>query len=242
MNKNGLTYGMAFFFLISFVLLGLILVNEKKLEIITPKVEEKLNQFIEENDNMKKEELKYNKVKYNKKKKRFEQKVENKKNKHLYFYLYYKNKQITSTYKEDYVKGKTLLSHLEESLSKELKETVKIKTPLDQFTEEIKEYIQKEENLKSLKIYTIEKEIKVPNLDPTSIIQSLNEIILEQKKKEFTPKNYSLTLTNSTDITQSVKIDNLVLPNNNINEIITAIITNDKTIETKYNIKYKFLN
>jgi len=174
MNKNGLTYGMAFFFLISFVLLGLILVNEKKLEIITPKVEEKLNQFIEENDNMKKEELKYNKVKYNKKKKRFEQKVENKKNKHLYFYLYYKNKQITST--------------------------------------------------------------------STSIIQSLNEIILEQKKKEFTPKNYSLTLTNSTDITQSVKIDNLVLPNNNINEIITAIITNDKTIETKYNIKYKFLN
>ena len=115
-------------------------------------------------------------------------------------------------------------------------------TPLNQFTSEVKSLLLKEENLKTLKIYTLEKEIKVSDFTPTTIITSINNLVLSNVKKEISPKNYTLTLTNSNDITQSIKIENLILPNHALGEIITGILTNDKTIETKYNIKYSYLN
>lgn len=245
MNKNRLTYGMAFFFLSSFVLLGLIIVNEKKVDIMIPIVEEKMESFIEENYSAIKEEVNYHSLKYNEKKKRFEQKIESKKNSHLYFYLYYKRKKITSTYERDYQKGKTLLDHLEKILTNEIKEentTIKIKTPLDQFTPEVKERLLKEEKIKEIKVYTVERNIKVSLLETQTIVKALNEMLTEITKNGLIPKNYTITLTNNNDITQSIKIEDLNLPNNNIIEIITSILANDKTIETKYNIKYKFLN
>lgn len=245
MNKNGLTYGMALLFLISFVLLGLIVVEEKKDVIMLPKVEQALEKERKEKYSDIEKEIIIEKPSYEKNKKRFTQKITNKNNKNLYFYLYYKKKEITSTYEEDYKKGRTLLSHLEKKIEKEIAEDglkVKIMTPLDQFTNEVKSLLLKEENLKTLKIYTLEKEIKVSDFTPTTIITSINNLVLSNVKKEISPKNYTLTLTNSNDITQSIKIENLILPNHALGEIITGILTNDKTIETKYNIKYSYLN
>lgn len=245
MSKNSLTYGMAFLFLISFVSLGLIVVEEKKESIILPKIEEKLETERKEKYSEIEKEIKVEKPKYEKKQKRFVQKITNKQNENLYFYLYYKKKKITSTYEEDYKEGKTLLSHLEKKIAKELKEDnrkVTIKTPLTKFTDEVKTLLLKEENLKNLKIYTLEKEIKVPNFLTITIINEINNLVLSNLKQGITPKDYTLMITNSTDITQSIKIEHLILPNNNLNEIITGILTNDKLTETKYNIKYEFLN
>lgn len=245
MNKNGLTYGMAFFFLISFVLLGLIVVNEKKVEIIIPKVEEKLDTYVKENYENIEKELKKGKITYDEENKRFVQKLTNAKNKNLYFYLYYKKKKITSTYKEDYDAGKTLLTHLEKKLEKEIndeKVKVKIKTPLNKMTLDVKELLLKEENLKALKVYTIEKELKIDIFTAPYIVQAINNLKVENNTEQISPKDYTLIITNSKDITQSIKIENLILPNNNINEIITGILRNDKLTETKYNIKYEFLN
>ena len=245
MNKNGLTYGMAHLFLTSFVLLGLIVVEEKKDVIMLPKVEQALEKERKEKYSDIEKEIIIEKPSYEKNKKRFTQKITNKNNKNLYFYLYYKKKEITSTYEEDYKKGRTLLSHLEKKIEKEIAEDglkVKIMTPLDQFTSEVKSLLLKEENLKTLKIYTLEKEIKVSDFTPTTIITSINNLVLSNAKEEISPKNYTLTLTNSNDITQSIKIENIQLPNNNIIEIITGILANDKTTEIKYNIKYTYLN
>ena len=245
MNKNGLTYGMALLFLISFVLLGLIVVEEKKDVIMLPKVEQALEKERKEKYSDIEKEIIIEKPSYEKDKKRFTQKITNKNNKNLYFYLYYKKKEITSTYEEDYKKGRTLLSHLEKKIEKEIAEDglkVKIMTPLNQFTSEVKSLLLKEENLKTLKIYTLEKEIKVSDFTPTTIMTSINNLVLSNVKEKISPKNYTLTITNSNDITQSIKIENLILPNLALGEIITGILINDKTTETKYNIKYSYLN
>lgn len=244
MSKNGLTYGMAFLFLISFVLLGLIVVKEKKVSIMLPRVEVKMKDYIEEN--LKDlDQIRYEKTKYNETEKRFEKKVISTKNKNLYFYLYYKKKRITSTYEEDYQKGKSLLSHLEKEMTKDTEEEnikITIDTPLDQFSNEVKELLLKEENLKSLKIYTLEKEMKVSSFTEEEILLELTKLVLQNQKNGISPKNYTLTITNSSDVTQSIKIENLILPNTDIREILKYILKNDKTIETKYNIKYNYLN
>lgn len=244
MTKNTLTYGMAFFFLISFVLLGLIVVEEKKEEIMLPKVEMKMKEYLQEK-NLILENTKTEPIKYNEKEKRFERKIMSNDNQNLYFYLYYQKKRITSTYEEDYVLGKTLLSHLEKVIKQDIGEkniTISISTPLNQFNKEIKKRLLKEENLKSLKIYTLEKELTVPDFSHTTIIKALSDLVQTSHQLEITPKNYTVTLNNSLDITQSIKIENLQLPNNSIIEIITGILANDKTTEIKYNIKYTYLN
>lgn len=244
MTKNTLTYGMAFFFLISFVLLGLIVVEEKKEEIMLPKVEMKMKEYLQEK-NLILGNTKIEPIKYNEKEKRFERKIISNDNQNLYFYLYYQKKRITSTYEEDYVLGKTLLSHLEKVIKQDIGEkniTISISTPLNQFNKKVKKRLLKEENLKSLKIYTLEKELTVPDFSHTTIIKALSDLVQTSHQLEITPKNYTVTLNNSLDITQSIKIENLQLPNNSIIEIITGILANDKTTEIKYNIKYTYLN
>lgn len=244
MARNTLTYGMALLFLISFVLLGLIVVDEKKIEIMQPKVERKMEKYIKEKKLIL-ENTKKDPIKYNEKEKRFERKIISKKNKNLYFYLYYQKKKITSTYEEDYILGKTFLSHLEKVIKKDIGEDpikIIISTPLNQFNKEVRTYLLKEENLKGLKIYTIEKELTVPDFSLFTIIKELNDLAQINQKLEITPKNYTIILNNSADITQSIKIENLILPNNNLAEIITGILKNDKSTEIKYNIKYTYLN
>lgn len=235
---------MAFFFLITFVLLGLIVVEEKKEEIMLPKVENKMKEYLQEK-NLTIENTKMEPIKYNEKEKRFERKIINKDNKNLFFYLYYQKKKVTSTYEEDYIFGKSLLSHLEEKIKNEIgQKNIKIiiSTPLNQFNKEVKKKLLKEENLKGLKIYTFEKEINTKDFSVFTIINELTSLNKANQELEITPKNYTITLNNSLDITQSIKIENLQLPNNNIIEIITGILANDKSIEIKYNIKYTYLN
>ena len=55
---------------------------------------------------------------------------------------------------------------------------------------------RKEENLKTLKIYTLEKEIKVSDFTPTTIMTSINNLVLSNVKEKISPKNYTLTITN----------------------------------------------
>lgn len=245
MNRNKLTYGMAFFFLISFTLLGFIVVEEKKVDIMMPKVEKKIDTYLKEHYVSIKTELKKEKLIYDEKNKKFIQKITNHQNKNLYFYLSYQKKKIISTYKEDYQYGKTLLTHIEKNLEEQINDKtikVKINTPLNKMSQEVKEQLLKEKNLKNLKIYTIEKDLKVDFFTLPYILQAINQLSIEHKANQISPKNYTLTITNRSDITQSIKIENLILPNNYIKEIITGVLTNDKTTETKYNIKYSYLN
>ena len=63
-------------------------------------------------------------------------------------------------------------------------------------------------------------------------------------KNGYNPKYYNFDIINKKDISKELKIkyldENLI--NNNLNEIIGAIIANDSSIESKYSIKYKFID
>ena len=101
------------------------------------------------------------------------------------------------------------------------------------------------ENIKTLKIYTIEKELTT-SWDINTITNKITDTITTLEKKAYTPKNYSFIITNKNEITTSVKINNIktsLINENKLQTIINDIINNNKTnILTENNITYEYLN
>ena len=159
MNKQRrLLYGQALFTILIMVSLTLIIINEKKNIILIPKIEKKIDSYIEENYN----DLKnINKSKITIKNNKYIVKISSKKNKNLYFYITYSNNKITDTYKKDYLEGKTLLNKIEKNLEEDIFNKINIKSKviidnkLNNYTDQIKEKIIKED-IKEIKIYNIE--------------------------------------------------------------------------------------
>ena len=242
-----LTMQMAIFFLIILVTFGTIIVKEKSSTLFLPKIENSLNNYIKENYN----NLELVKGKITFKNNAYTMKVTNQKNKNHYFYITYSNKKITDTYQTDYIEGKSLLNHLNTSLENTIYEktnitcTIEIINTLDMFSDKIKELLLSEKEVESLKIYTLKTEITTP-WNSQSITANITDLMTNLDKKNVTPKNYTIILTDQTDITKSVKISNLTtnnLKNDNLSTIINDIINNEKTsILTENNITYEYLN
>ena len=234
-SKNSLLIGRGIFTIILIVAFGLVIMNEKKGDLLKTKVSSKLNSYIETNYNdfnsfVKKEITYQNDI--------FTQKITSKKNKKLYFLIKYKNKEITDTYKKDYEEGNTLLTTLNNELSKEVqkqtKEECQVKniTTLDKYSEKIQERIIKEEELLSLKYYYISKELEISNWNAQEITKQIENFMNNIKEKEITPKYYEITITNKEDITTSIVISNITeefLTNNNKEQIIKDILDNKNT-------------
>lgn len=241
-----LTIQMALFFLVVFVLLGTIVIKEKQNILFLPKIENSIMNYVSENYN----ELNLNKETITEKNNVFTTKVTNPTNKNHYFYISYSNKKITDTYKRDYLEGKTLLIHLSTKLEKEIQDKTKKKykvtfdNTLNNYSEKVKERLLKED-INSLKIYTIEKEIAT-SWNNEIITNKITDIMTTLEKENFTPKNYTITITNLDDITESVKIYNLkstLINNDTLTIIINDIINNNNTSILKENkITYEYLN
>lgn len=241
-----LTLQMAIFFLISFVLLGTLVIKEKQNVLFLPKIETSITNYI--SDNYK--DLEINKSKVTEKDNIFKMKVTNSKNKNHYFYITYSKKTITDTYKEDYQEGKTILNHLSNKLEKDIENKTNKKYEIT-FDNKLNNYSNKvqnkilEEDINTLKIYTAEKEIAT-TWDIETIINKLTDTMTTLEKNNFTPKNYIITITNINDITNSVKIYNLkssLLESDNLNIIINDIINNKQSnILKEHKITYEYLN
>lgn len=243
--KNKLVLEMGIFFIIVFGIFTYIVLNEKKHVILLPKVEEKLNKYIDNNYSKEKINLDIGKAKYDINNETYKIKLTNSKNKNLYFYVSYKNKKITSTYKKDYKEGKTLYENFNNTYQRQIKyKNSKIVFPkkLDSYPSTVYEKIINNE-LKSLPVYNINTELSLNNHKEDTIIKSINKFYLKVKKLGYNPKEYNFTIVDKNDITFSVKVSNLDnnLIENNLNEIIRAIIGNDKNIMKKYSIKYEYL-
>lgn len=241
-----LTIQMALFFLVTFVLFGTIIIKEKQNIIFLPKIENSISKYM--NDTY--QDLSLEKDKVTEENNVFTMKVKNIKNKNHYFYIKYSNKKITDTYKTDYLEGKTILKHLSTKLEKDIyKETnISYKVSFDNKFNNYSEKVQKlllEENIKTLKVYTIEKEITT-SWEINNITKILTNTMTTLEKKQFTPKNYTFIITNEKDITQSVKINNIkssLINENKLQIIISDIINNNKSnILAENKITYEYLN
>ena len=117
-----LMIGMTLLFLITFIFLGTLVTTEKLSPYFTNKINEKFKKYLEEKYPNEIENFIIEKTTYNKK--QYQTKVVNQKNKNLYFIITYKNKKITDTYKNDYLKGKTILKTIEQELQQKIKNEV----------------------------------------------------------------------------------------------------------------------
>ena len=117
---------------------------------------------------------------------------------------------------------------------------------LDEYSKQIQDNLILKNDLKSLKIYTLETTItsKWNTNDIGSKIIKLNNNL---KEENLTPKSYNITIINSKDATKSVKISNLtteIIENSTLlSSIISDIIKNENSELLKQNnITYKYFN
>ncbi len=248
MNKQSkLLYGQALFAILIIVAFGLIIINEKKTILLMPKVQEKIDSYIEE----KYSDLDTNKGKIILKNDKYMLKMTSNDNKNLYFYIIYNNNKITDTYKNDYLEGNSLLNKIKKDIENDILKKLKINskveidTKLNDFTDQLQEKIKKESNLSKLKIFYLELEININNWDSDNITKDINNIIKEIYSS-YNPKYINIIITNNKDITESYKINNLnndFINNDNNTKIIDDIINNKDTELLKNNkITYKRLN
>ncbi len=246
-EQKKLTFQMAIFFLVIFVIFGTIIIKEKGQIIFLPKIETSLNDYLKEQYN----DADLIATTPTVEKNTYKMKVFNKTNKNHYFYITYSNKEITDSYQSDYVEGKTLLTHLNKVISKKINEitgskyTISIPTTYDKFSPKIQSLLLSEENLVSLKLYVLETEI-TDTWNELNFTNSLTDTITTLEKESITPKSYTFILTNKDDLTQSVKIKNItsdLIKKNNLSTIISAIINKKETsILNENNITYEYLN
>lgn len=248
-QQKKLMIEMTIFYLTILIFLGIIVTSEKLAPLNTKKIDIRLNEYIKENYKEIEKEINIGKTTYEKTK--FKLKVTNKENKNLYFFLYYQNKNIKSTYKTDYLEGKTLLNKTEKKLTFDInnitKETyeVRINNTLNNFTKYTKDKIIKEENLIDSKIYTISKKITVENFDSNIITNKIIEIKNNLEKNNILPNNFDITIISKNNL-KEIKISNItpeLIKNNDLNLVISDIINKKKSdILKTYDITYKYLD
>lgn len=247
MNKNILIIERGIFTLLIVTMLGLIVVNEKGGDIFSPKIEKKINTYIDNNYSNIKNNIELGKIEYNNK--TFTIRVKSKENKNHTFNITYNKGNITDTYKTDYKEGKKLLAHIENIIKEEIYNKTNIEcsihttTTLDNYSEKIQERILKEDNLIDLKIYYIEKELMIENWNNESILKEITSFIESIDKYNIEPKYYKIIITDVKDITNSIEINNITkdfINDKNKDIIINDILNNNELENSK--ITFKYLN
>ncbi|MBE6157860.1 MAG: hypothetical protein E7160_03610 [Firmicutes bacterium] len=249
-QEKRLSIGMALLFLVVFIVFGVIIVNEKFSFYYIPKVDKKLNNYFNEHYKSIKDDVIINKTTH--KNMTYTLKVISKENKNLYFKINYQDRKISSTYKKDYIEGKTLLSKISKDIEKEINKNikyeinVKIDKNLNDFSTLVKERIINENNLVNLKIYDIYTELEVNKLTNKNIYNEILELYKTLQSKSITPRTYNITITNKEDITKSIEINGItseLIESNDLILVINDIINKKPSdILNKYDITYKYLN
>ena len=226
---------MSLLFLIVFVVFGVIIVNDKLYFYYLPKIEKKLNKYIENNYKDEKYYFSIGKAKY--KNGKYYLKVSSTENKDLYFYIYYNNKKISNTYRQDYKKGNTLLKTLEKKeqslITKKINTKVKVNftTTLDNYSKKIRRKIISEDNIEKLKILKITFTKDFDKLDEKSLENELININNTLKKNNIYPKYINVKVNTKTSPKNQIEIKNITpksIENSSFKEEISDIINKKK--------------
>ena len=238
------------FAFIIFVIFGVIIFTEKGGDIFIPKIQEKLNLYLATNykniiDKTIQEDIIY-------KDRTFTMKVIDKLNKEHYFYITYNNGKITDTYKTDYEEGKNLLNKITKNLEQEIYKKTKINAKvnildsLDEYTSKVQELILNENDLINKKIYSIELNIDLKPWNEINAAIVITNTLNKFKENNINPKNYTITINNIDEITESIEIYNInnnFINNKNKEKILKDIINNKKSeLLENNNITFKHLN
>ena len=246
-NESKLFTEMIIFFFMVILCFGLLIIKEKSNSIRSNKINKTINNYIDTNYKDLKDEFIIGKT--TRKNNLYYKKIVNNKNKYLNFIITYKNNKISSTYKEDYLEGRSLFNVLEKQMNEKLNNInkgdnykalkVSYDIKLNNCTNNIKNKLIKGNY--DLSLYTI-NDSKTINLNEVEIqneIQKLHNYILSLK---LNPKNYRLTYTDLNNETKSITIEfNEELLINNIN-IGKLVIENNDQVLNKYSIKINHLN
>ncbi len=248
-DKNKLVIEMGLFSLITILLLGLVTIKEIKPTIYLQQIDTKLQKYIEKNYANNLSEFNIGKTSF--KNNEYIKKITSRENNSLYFLVKYKNKKISSTYQKDYSEGATLINKAETKLNKDLTNklktvksdellTISYNTKLNNCTKIIQEQLLKENFNIPLYTINIEKTILFSTQTINQELINLDNLITNLN---FKPKNYNITFTNQTNITETINftIDSAIIKTSS-NIISDAIINNDQATLTKYNIVVKKLN
>lgn len=248
-KQKKLLFAHSIFVLTITILFAAIIINEKKGEIMIPKIEKEFQSYLQNNYKEISNSVTMNKVVYQNN--QFQAKITSEENKNHFFFLYYANHEIKDSYQKDYVEGNQLLTHLKKSLEKDIKEktndssTIKILASLDQYTDKVKEQIIEENNLLQLKFFSVEKEIIIQNWNAKEISDKISLFITNYKKNGIHPKYYEITVTNQKNIIEAIKISNITedfINNPNKEQIINAILNDNKELIKDSKITYQYLN
>ncbi len=239
MKKLQMQYAI-FYGLILFAF-GLIVISQTVPQLLTEKVDKKLNTYLKDNysdlSNIKKNKTIF-------KNNRYEKKITNKDNSNYYFYIYYQDKKITDTYKKDYEEGKNFLkiisTKIENDIYKKInkKYKVTITDKLSSFSDNTKQKLIKEDNLSSQNIYNIEIKLN-SKINTNELVTNISYINKKLKDNNINPKSITMIIT---DKNRKIIINNLVI-NNDLKQIISDIINNkESNILKKYNITFEQSN
>ena len=99
-------------------------------------------------------------------------------------------------------------------------------------------------NIKDIPIYIISTELATTNWNQKNLVKEINDYNKYLNSKNYNPKKYNLTISNTKKIEQTIEIKNLTtkLTETDFNSIIDGIIKQDKNIIKKYNIDYQYTN
>jgi len=249
MNKQKrLTIGMGLFTFILFVAFGSIIFTEKAAVLMIPRIDKKIDSYLDKNYKELLNKVKLENTIY--KNTVFEKKITDQRNNNHYFYIKYKDKKITDTYKEDYLEAKPFMKHLSNIIQKEIKKEtnkdykITMTDTFSNYTTMIQNKLLKEKNLKEVRCYTIEDTLTTSNWNKETIQKEITTYINELDKLKITPNNFVLTITNK-DNTKKIKIDNITIETINKKEFSTIIdnILKDKKDDsiTNNRIKYRYI-
>lgn len=211
-KKEHLIFGQAILMLIIIIVFGSIITLEKGNIFLRKQIQKKIENYYKQHYQNK--ELESSDLIYDKKEHIYYITYTNKTNKDHDFKIIYDKNKISSTYDNDYLKGKQLLKTKSKEIKKEwdqiFKDTIYqscniIFYHLDNYQEKQKQKIIKDNNLKESGLYQINCLIDTYDHSDKNVNELFKTLDMMATTNKFLPKNYTLTLRDNGIIKEITK-------------------------------------